>query len=60
MKQYDRPFNPLRTNTPGPIEPPTIGGKRDTPPISGEMVRAAGNIQAQFGASLNTKPSRRR
>lgn len=61
MRKADQPFtNQLRLNAPGPIEPPTIGGKREKPPVSGEQVRAAGNIQAQFGASLSAKPPRRR
>jgi hypothetical protein len=61
MKKANAPFvNELRINAPRPIDPPTIGGKREAPPISGQQVRAAGNIQAQFGNSLNTKPTRRR
>jgi len=53
--------NPLRLNQPGPqIEPPTIGGKREAPPLSGTQVRAAGNVQAQFGNSLNQRQPRRR
>jgi hypothetical protein len=61
MKKATAPFvNELRINAPRPIEPPTIGGKREAPPISGEQVRAAGNVAAQFGASLAAKPPRRR
>jgi hypothetical protein len=61
MRKADTTFvNTLRINAPGPIEPPTIGGKREAPPVSGEQVRAAGHIQAQFGNSLSAKPTRRR
>lgn len=58
----DKPFvNQLRLNTAGPqVDPPTIGGKRAAPVLSGTQVRAAGNIQAQFGNSLSTKGTRRR
>jgi hypothetical protein len=61
MKKPDAPLTgDTRVNTAWPIDPPAIGGKRPAPSASGQQVRAAGNIQAQFGNSLSTKPPRRK